>query len=82
MYVLQEVPDKVIAMGPDSTGTPLATLKDGCGAFAHIVEDDHCFVLVLGGQQPQQFATHWFKEAAEALCGILKATEGDSAQET
>lgn len=81
VYVLQEQPDAPITMENGVQVQPLATLKSAHGGVAHIIEDDHCYVLVLMREfdlrgSPEQKAKpeyrgfavkHWFPEAVEAL---------------
>ena len=77
MYKLQDTADEKATMDNGSIVTPVATLKDEHGGISHIVEDDHCYVLVntCGGQsEPGKEATnvfctvkHWYPEAVEAL---------------
>ena len=54
-----------------ATVTPVATLKDEWGGVAHIIEDDHCYVLILNQSSQQsgtfRMSTHWFPEAVDAL---------------
>lgn len=68
MYVLQEKPDGEIILRGGSICTPIATLKDEYGGISHIIEDDHCYVLV-NGSKDRGFATveHWYPEAVDAL---------------
>lgn len=52
----------------DGWNIPLATLADEFGGRAQIVNDDHCFVLLMqdadGNYRP---ATHIFREAFEVM---------------
>jgi hypothetical protein len=71
MYVLQPQPDKEAFLRSSSIGVkPLATLKSSDGGVCHIVEDDHCYLLLQGGHQGVNdfiAVKHWFHEAVEAL---------------
>ena len=68
MYRLQDTPEKSVTLKNGSTATPVATLKDEYGGVSHIIEDDHCFVLV-NGSEDRGFDTvkHWYPEAVEAM---------------
>ncbi len=68
MYVLQEKPDETVMLSSGAVCRPLATLKDENGGISHIVEDDHCYVLV-NGSADRGFRTvkHWHPEAVDAL---------------
>jgi hypothetical protein len=71
MYKIQEKPDPDIIVGdnPAPTHDPIVTLKDEYGGVAHIINDDHCYVLVLGSVDSSHFKSvkHWFPEAVEAM---------------
>lgn len=76
MYQVQPKPDKEAMLYNGSKVTPLVTLKDEYGGISHIIEDDHCYVLInkttkLGRfeNSPLVFAmvNHWYTEAVEAL---------------
>ncbi|MCK5602669.1 hypothetical protein KAR91_12385 [Candidatus Pacearchaeota archaeon] len=72
MYQLQKEPDKEFTLGNGARHAPLATLKDEYGGIAQICNDDHCYVLYLGGEwedkgQLYQITNHWFSEAVAAL---------------
>jgi len=41
------------------------TLKDGHGGVYHIVNDDHCYVLINGAKGI--VTSWWFREAVDAL---------------
>ena len=76
MYILYETPDKEIILESGGKLTPVATLKDEHGGIVQICMDDHCYVLYLGGEwedkgQPYRITNHWFKEAVEALVGLI-----------
>ncbi len=68
MYILQETPDGKVELESGSIATPVATLKDEYGGVSHIIEDDHCYVLV-NGSYDRGFGTvkHWYPEAVDAL---------------
>lgn len=68
MYILQTTPDRKAVTNSGAEVTPLATLKDEYGGISHIIEDDHCFVLLNGSEdRPFQKTYHWYPEAVEAL---------------
>ncbi len=74
MYKLQEKPDNKAMMDNGCEIKPLATLKDEYGGISHIIEDDHCYVLVNGSKdRPFGMTHHWYKEATEALANLLDA---------
>jgi len=68
MYKLQDVPDSNVTLKNGSIATPVATLKDEYGGVSHIIEDDHCYVLV-NGSYDRGFGTvkHWYTEAVNAI---------------
>jgi len=68
MYVLQDKPDETVTLENGSVYTPLATLKDEYGGISHIIEDDHCYVLV-NESVARGFRTvkHWYPEAIDAV---------------
>lgn len=68
MYQLQETPDKKAELKNGAKVIPLATLKDQHGGIAHIIEDDHCFVLILGSEDRKfNMVSHWFPEVVKAI---------------
>ena len=68
MYVLQDKPDAKVTLESGSEYTPIATLKDEYGGISHIIEDDHCYVLVNGStDRPFKKVHHWYPEAVEAM---------------
>ena len=68
MYVLQKEPDEKI-IGKWSGCKPKATLKNEYGGVAHIINDDHCYVLLLNNISGHGFVAvkHWFKEVVDAV---------------
>lgn len=77
MYKLQEKPDKGAQLASGSVVTPLATLTDEYGGCSHIIEDDHCYVLINGSKgKPFQMVKHWYPEVAEALAKVLSEKDG------
>ena len=68
MYKLQGLPDHKVVLRNGSEMHPVATLKDEYGGMSHIVEDDHCYVLVNGSEE-RGFDTvkHWYREAIAAV---------------
>lgn len=70
MYEIQEKPDVFGVLDNGAMFKPLVTLKDESGGVSHIIEDDHCYVLVNKcHEKPTRFAMvrHWYGEAVEAL---------------
>lgn len=70
MYVIQRQPDKEVKHDSGCISTPIVTLRDEYGGVSHIIEDDHCYVLVNGSDNnDNEFAMvkHWYPEAAEAM---------------
>ena len=51
----------------DGFGQLLVSLEDEYGGRAKIVKDDHCLVLLVDAGNGFKLATHWFKEAVEAM---------------
>lgn len=72
MYQLQQTSAKQVILRNGSIHAPLATLKDEYGGISHIIEDDHCYVLVNGSENGE-FGTvkHWHREAVKAIQGLL-----------
>ena len=64
MYKVVEI-DKNRVYGVNSK--ILVSLEDEYGGKALIVEDDHCLVLKLDIGEGYKTATHWFREAVEAI---------------
>lgn len=74
-YVLQEKPDEEITLDNGSDDNPVATLVSDVDprVRAHIIVDDHCYVLVHNaGPEDQEYrmVEWWFREAVEALQGL------------
>ncbi len=68
MYKIQNTPDDQAIMRNDSIVTPLLTLKDEYGGVSHIIEDDHCYVLINGNSNMGfGMAYHWYTEAVDAV---------------
>ena len=61
MYKIQEKPDESCY----GRWKPIVTLKDGHGGVYHIVNDDHCYVLINGAKGI--VTSWWFREAVDAL---------------
>jgi len=51
----------------DFRGKPLVGLEDEYGGRAKIVIDDHCLVLFVDTGDGFKPATHWFREAVDAI---------------
>lgn len=76
MYKIQDRPDGEITLASGAKTLPLATLKDEYGGISHIIQDDHCFVLVNGTlAKPFRPVHHWYWQAAVALAGLLSTGE-------
>jgi hypothetical protein len=72
MYIEQRKPDKYAILKNGTEVTPLVTLKDNYGGVSHIIEDDHCYVLINGNEDSVfSFSYHWYTEAAEALSRLV-----------
>lgn len=72
MYIIQQEPDKTALMKSGSEVIPLMTLKDEYGGISHIIEDDHCYVLINGAEdRPFGMSHHWYEEAACALTKLM-----------
>lgn len=68
MYKLQKIPDSAAYLTNGSKVTPLITLADDHGGLSHIIEDDHCYVLINdSGSGKCGMSCHWYPEAIEAL---------------
>jgi len=71
MYKLQVSPDTEATLDNGSIVTPIATLKDEYGGISHIIEDDHCYVLINGSANRDFLMTyHWYQEAVDVLKGL------------
>ena len=77
-WKLTSTPDGVVNLGgwagrssrssEQDTVTPVKTLTDGYGGRAHIVVDDHCYLLLLEHSDGKCHATAWwFAAAVDAL---------------
>ena len=51
--------------------TPIYSLEDEYGGVSHIIEDDHCYVLINKVDKHYRMSYYWYPEAAEALSLIL-----------
>jgi len=68
MYKLLDKPYGKAILDNGSTTTPVATLINESGGVSHIIEDDHCYVLVNGGiTRNFKMTHHWYPEAIDAL---------------
>lgn len=69
MYKLQPTPDEEAVLDNGVMVYPLATLRDEYGGISHIVEDDHCYVLLNGPSKSGSFTAvkHWYTEAVDAI---------------
>ncbi len=74
MYKVQKTPDKSATLLNGSKITPIVTLKDEYGGVSHIIEDDHCYVLINKMHKgyensPEIFnmVHHWYTEAVDAV---------------
>ncbi len=83
MYKLQEKTDNEATMGGGYEIKPLVTLKDEHGGISHIIEDDHCYVLVNGSNsRPFRMTHHWYREATEALIKLANQLDAGVMQPT
>lgn len=79
MYQAQTHPDKEAVLDNGSVLHPLVTLLDPNGGVAHIIHDDHCYVLVISsGCAPGRvkMTPWWFPEAFEAARSLPPLTQG------
>ncbi len=76
MFVVQKSPVEartILENGEEVQ--PLITLVDENRCVAHIIQDDHCFVLVLPCTNGRyRMVKHWFTEAAQALANYMLET--------
>jgi len=71
MYKLQDKPADKVRLETGGEVTPIATLKDEYGGISHIIEDDHCYVLINGSAETGfRTVKHWYPEAVEVLRGL------------
>lgn len=71
MYRRQATPDPIAVMDLGGEVAPIATLRDEHGGVAHIISDDHCYVLILQREDGRCFnSDHWFPQAVQALKGL------------
>jgi len=68
MYTLLDKPWAGAILDNGVTVTPVATLTDENGGVSHIIEDDHCYVLI-NGKLTSRFTMvkHWYPEAVDAM---------------
>jgi len=61
---------------------PVLTLMDEYGGVAHVIEDDHCYVLLLGSSSEGIFkeTAWWFPEAVRAMKALLPVPKHASLQ--
>ena len=71
MYKVQPIPDSTAILNNNATVTPLVTLKDEYGGISHIINDDHCFVLINKVDIYYEPTTHWYQEAVDALYNFI-----------
>jgi len=68
MYELQQNPDGKVRLDNGAWVQPIATLKDEYGGISHIIEDDHCYVLINGSKDRIfKMTHHWYAEAIKAV---------------
>lgn len=73
IYIVQDKPDLMATLDNEAPLAPIVTLKDPHGGIAHIIEDDHCYVLVLNAGRDDGrvvMTAWWFPEAFEAGRGL------------
>ena len=76
-YILQSKPDRSVRLTTGAICNPIATLKNKNGGVSHIIEDDHCYVLVNGADgSPFRITSWWYAEAVEALKRLPALTNG------
>jgi len=69
MYRVQDQPDSTAVLDNGVDLSPLVTLRDDFGGVAHIIEEDHCYVLTINGGRTDgrvQRTAWWFREAWES----------------
>ena len=66
-YKLQPMPDAKVVLENGVEDFPVATLKDDSGGVAHIIEDDHCYVLLLDRDGVGKPTPYWFPEALNVV---------------
>jgi len=83
-YKIQEKPDPTATLDNGEELQPLVTLKDEYGGISHIIEDDHCYVLVndVRGDGLCRMVSHWYKEAVDALKTLPPFNESNLQEET
>jgi hypothetical protein len=68
MYRRTGTDECVVWQGTKSEFKPLATLEDSSGGRAQIVQDDHCWVVLLRQQDGTYKPTSWiFPEALKVI---------------
>jgi hypothetical protein len=69
VYKLQDSPDNEARLENGAIATPIATLKDEHGGVSHIIEDDHCYVLInnCGDEGSFRMSKHWYADAIDAV---------------
>ncbi len=69
MCTPQDQPNESAVLQNGSTVSPLVTLRDEHGGVGHIIEDDHCLVLLNEDAVTRKcfMATHWYREAVAAV---------------
>ena len=69
MYKLQSKPDEEALLDNNEIVRPIATLKNEFGGVMHIINDDHCYILIQGGWELKYFQiiSWWNREAVEVL---------------
>lgn len=67
MYKLMDKPYHRAKLENGSVVVPLATLADDNGGVSHIIEDDHCYVLINQMDNGCRMVAHWYPEAVYAM---------------
>jgi len=69
MYKIVDTYDKIEIIGNNSIVSPVLSMEDEHGGKAHIIKDDHCYILVVLSSDKIRYGfTTWiFAEAHEAL---------------
>jgi hypothetical protein len=79
MYRVQPEPEPEITLENGSTAAPLLSLQDDYLNTAHIIEDDHCYVLCVPSTEKHGkmvMTPWWFPEAFEAARTLPLLTHG------
>jgi hypothetical protein len=67
MYQVQANPNFQVVLDNGAVIKPVVTLKNENGGISHIIQDDHCYVLVNEFDGVGHMVYHWYSEAVDAL---------------